>query len=134
MCVMNKQFELLEFVSEPVYVDSQYDEMSLSPVCLCGVSSPWSICEVVVVSYVVRAVVAVTVMHFSVNLFMSKVYNECVSRLFLWICIIYYAQLYKSSHALFYDLAMTVVTRILYTCYLSINFANRNDMLPVWYK
>ena len=31
--------------------------------CLCGVSSPWSVCEVVVVPYVVRAVVAVTVMH-----------------------------------------------------------------------
>ena len=34
MCVVNKQFELLEFVSESVYVDLQYD------VCLCGVSSP----------------------------------------------------------------------------------------------
>ena len=43
MCVMNKQFELLEFVSESVYVDLQYDEISLTftagPVCLCGVSS-----------------------------------------------------------------------------------------------
>ena len=37
MCVVNKQFELLEFVSESVYVDLQYDEIS---VCLCGVSSP----------------------------------------------------------------------------------------------
>ena len=40
MCVVNKQFELLEFV----YVDLQYDEISLTftagPVCLCGVSSP----------------------------------------------------------------------------------------------
>ena len=56
MCVVNKQFELLEFV----YVDLQYDEISLTftagPVCLCGVSSPWSVCEVVVVPYVVRAV------------------------------------------------------------------------------
>ena len=44
MCVVNKQFELLEFVSESVYVDLQYDEISLTftigPVCLCGVSSP----------------------------------------------------------------------------------------------
>ena len=32
-------------------------------VCLCGVCSPWSVCEVVVVPYVVGAVVAVTVMH-----------------------------------------------------------------------
>ena len=72
MCVVNKQFELLEFVSESVYVDLQCAEISLTftagPVCLCGVSSPvvvlglvWS--EVVVVPYVVRAVVAVTVMH-----------------------------------------------------------------------
>ena len=72
MCVVNKLFELLEFVSESVYVDLQYDEISLTftagPVCLCGVSSPvvvlnWSVGEVVVVTYVVRAVVAVTVMH-----------------------------------------------------------------------
>ena len=44
MCVVNKQFELLEFVSESVYVDLQYDEISLTftagPVCLCGVSIP----------------------------------------------------------------------------------------------
>ena len=44
MCVVNKQFELIEFVSESVYVDLQYDEISLTftagPVCLCGVSSP----------------------------------------------------------------------------------------------
>ena len=44
MCVVNKQFELLEFVSESVYVDLQYDEISFTftagPVCLCGVSSP----------------------------------------------------------------------------------------------
>ena len=44
MCVVNKQFELLEFVSESVYVALQYDEISLTftagSVCLCGVSSP----------------------------------------------------------------------------------------------
>ena len=44
MCVVNKQFELLEFVSESVYVDLQYDEISLTftagSVCLCGVSNP----------------------------------------------------------------------------------------------
>ena len=28
MCVVNKQFELLEFVSESVYVDLQYHEIS----------------------------------------------------------------------------------------------------------
>ena len=44
MCALNKQFELLEFVSESVHVDLQYDEISLTftagSVCLCGVSSP----------------------------------------------------------------------------------------------
>ena len=39
MCVVNKQFELLEFVSESVYVDLQYDEIYLTftagHVCLC---------------------------------------------------------------------------------------------------
>ena len=30
MCVVNKQFELLEFVFEFVYVDLQYDEISLT--------------------------------------------------------------------------------------------------------
>ena len=44
MCFVNKQFELLEFVFESVYVDLQYDEISLTftagSVCLCGVSSP----------------------------------------------------------------------------------------------
>ena len=30
MCVVNKQFELLEFVSQSVYVDLQYDEISLT--------------------------------------------------------------------------------------------------------
>ena len=44
ICVVNKQFELLEFVFESVYVDLQYDEISLTftavSVCLCGVCSP----------------------------------------------------------------------------------------------
>ena len=48
MCVVNKQFELLEFVFESVYesvyVDLQYDKISLTftagSVCLCGVCSP----------------------------------------------------------------------------------------------
>ena len=43
MRVVNKQFELLEFVSESVYVDLQYDEIYLTftagYVCLCGISS-----------------------------------------------------------------------------------------------
>ena len=63
MCVVNKQFELLEFVLDSVYVDLQYDEISLtfsagsvSLCCVCG--RLWSVCEVVVVPYV-DAVVAV---------------------------------------------------------------------------
>ena len=44
-CVVNKQFEILEFVSESVYVDLQYDEISLTftagSVCLCGVERHW---------------------------------------------------------------------------------------------
>ena len=66
MCVVNKQFELLEFVFDSVYVDLQYDEISLTftagSVSLCGVCSRlWSVCEVVVVPYV-DVVGAVTVM------------------------------------------------------------------------
>ena len=48
MCVVKKQFELLESVSESVYVDLQYDEIYLpftaGSVCLCGVSSPVVVC------------------------------------------------------------------------------------------
>ena len=41
MCVVNKQFELLEFVFDSVYVDLQYDEIYLtftagSLCCICG--------------------------------------------------------------------------------------------------
>ena len=40
MCVVNKQFELLKFVFDSVYVDLQYDEISLTftagSLCLCG--------------------------------------------------------------------------------------------------
>ena len=41
MCVVNNQCELLEFVFDSVYVDLQYDEISITftagYVCLCGV-------------------------------------------------------------------------------------------------
>ena len=44
ICIVNKQFELLEFVSGFVYVDLQYDEIFLTftvgSECLCVVSSP----------------------------------------------------------------------------------------------
>ena len=35
MCVVNKQFELLEFVSDDISLT-----FTAGPVCLCGVSSP----------------------------------------------------------------------------------------------
>ena len=82
MCVVNKEFELLEFVLDSVYVDLQYDEIYRTFTaglvcvlvrCLLSCGSPWSVCEVVLVPYVVcavvvgavvvGAVVAVIVMH-----------------------------------------------------------------------
>ena len=43
MCIVNKHFELLEFVFNSVYVDLKYNEISLTftarSVCLCGVCS-----------------------------------------------------------------------------------------------
>ena len=43
MCVVNKHFELLEFVFDSVYVDLKYDEISLTftdwSVSLCCVCS-----------------------------------------------------------------------------------------------
>ena len=46
-CVLNKKFELLEFVFDSVYVDLQYDEISLTLLlALCD-------CVVSVVSHVV---------------------------------------------------------------------------------
>ena len=43
MCVVNKQPDILESVSESVYPDLQHDDISLTftagSVCLCGVSS-----------------------------------------------------------------------------------------------
>ena len=47
MCLMNKQFALLEFVSDSVYVDLQYDEISLTS--NAGSVSLWCVCSHVVV-------------------------------------------------------------------------------------
>ena len=45
MCVVNKQFELLEFVFESIYVDLQYDDQFLSllllGMCACVVLVLW---------------------------------------------------------------------------------------------
>ena len=43
MCVVNKQFELLEFVFDSVYVDLQYDEISLASTA--GSVSVWCVCS-----------------------------------------------------------------------------------------
>ena len=70
MCVVNKQLSSSSLFLSPFMLTCSMRDLShftAGPVCLCGVSrscgSPWSVCEVVVVPYVVRAVVAVTVMH-----------------------------------------------------------------------
>ena len=76
MCVVNKQFELLVFIFDSVYVDLQCDGISLTfaagsvslccvcvlVLCMWSCGRLWSVCEVVVVPYV-DAVVDVTVMH-----------------------------------------------------------------------
>ena len=98
MCVVNKQFELLELVFDSVYVDLQYDEISLTftagSVCSCGVCcSPvvvlWGVCEVVVVPYVVGAVVAVTVMHVLLFVLHMCMLRECecarVTEMLVWV-------------------------------------------------
>ena len=77
MCVVNRQFELLEFVFDSVYVDLQYDEISLTftagsvSLCLWLCGRIWYVCEVLVVPYVD----AVTVMR--VLLF---VFHVCLLR------------------------------------------------------
>ena len=50
MCVENNQFELLEFVFDSVYVDLQYDEISLT--FSAGSVSLCCVCSHVVVSLV----------------------------------------------------------------------------------
>ena len=77
LCVVNKQFELLEFVFDSVYVYLQYDEISLTFTAgfmslwfVC--SRLWSVCEVVAVPYV-DAVVAVTVMRVLLFLYAKRV-------------------------------------------------------------
>ena len=47
MCVVNKQFEILEFVFDSVYVDLQYDEISLT--CTAGSVSLSCVCSHVVI-------------------------------------------------------------------------------------
>ena len=81
MCVVNKQFELLEFVFDSVYVDLQYDGISLTTTagsvslcCDCG--RLWSVCEVVVVPYA-DAVVDVNVMRVLLFVWHVCLLGEC---------------------------------------------------------
>ena len=79
--IFSNQFELLEFDFDTVYVDLQYDEIfptfTAGFVRLCGVCSPWSVCEVVVVPYVVGVVVAVNVMHILLFVLHGCMLREC---------------------------------------------------------
>ena len=57
MCVVNRHFELIEFVFNSVYVDLKYNEISLaftawSVWCLWSYGRPWPVCEIVSVPYV----------------------------------------------------------------------------------
>ena len=85
MRVLDKQFELLEFVCDFIHVYLQYDEISLtftsgyaSLCCVCSlVVVHWSVCgEVVVVPYV-DTVVAVTVMRVLLFVLRGCVLREC---------------------------------------------------------
>ena len=83
MCVVNKQFELLEFVFDAVYVDLQYDEIFLTFTCwvwvlvlclkLCG--RLWSVCEGVVVPYVDAVVAVMRVLSFVLYVCMLREYE-----------------------------------------------------------
>ena len=77
---------------DSVYVSLHYDEISLTftagYVCLCGVCSPWTVCEVGVVLYVVDAVVAVTVIHVLLFVLHVCMLRECecarVTAMLVW--------------------------------------------------
>ena len=82
MYVVNKQSVLNEFVFDSVYVDLQYNKISLTftagyvslVLCLWSCGRLWSVCEVVGVPYV-DAVFAVTVM----RVLLFKL-HECLKR------------------------------------------------------
>ena len=61
MCVVNKQFDLPEFVFNSVYFSHLYCWVRLLVWFLWPFGCHWSVCDVVLVPYV-DAVVAVTVM------------------------------------------------------------------------
>ena len=74
MRVVNKLFELLEFVFDFVYVDLRYDENFptfttgyVSLCCVCSHGRLWSVCEVIAVPYAVFAVTVMYVLSFVLN-------------------------------------------------------------------
>ena len=77
MCVVNKQFEILELVFDSVYVDLQYDEISLT--FTAGSVSLYCVCGYVVVFGLpyVDAVVAVTVMRVLLFVLHVCLLREC---------------------------------------------------------
>ena len=75
MCVVNKQLELLKFVFDSVYVDLQYDEISLgarsvSLCCVCSHVVVLGLCEVAVVPYVDAVVTVMCVLLFVLHVCM----------------------------------------------------------------
>ena len=52
MCVVNKQFELLAFVFDSVYVSLTFTYGSVSLCCVCSRGRVWAVCCVAVVPYV----------------------------------------------------------------------------------
>ena len=91
MFVVDKQFELLEFVFDSVYVDLQYGEISLTfttgSVSLCCVCSHMVVFEIVVVLYV-DAVVSVTVVRVLLFVLHVCMLRECegarVTAMLVW--------------------------------------------------
>ena len=87
---MNKQFGLLEFVFDSVYVDLQYDEIALTftagSVSLCCVCSHVVAFGMFVVVHYVDAVVAVTVMRVMlfVCVYAERVWGARVTAMVVW--------------------------------------------------
>ena len=85
MCVVNNQFELIEFVFDSVYVDLQYDEISLNFTagsvsfrCVCSYVVVFALSLRLSVIPYVDAVVDVTVMRVLLLVLHVYMLRECV--------------------------------------------------------
>ena len=76
MCVVNKQFELLEFVFNSVYVVQFYCWVCVLVLCLWSCGRLWYVCEFVVVPHVDKTV-AVTVMRVLLFVLHVCLLREC---------------------------------------------------------